>query len=71
MIDNEPLNYVCYKSREKFNIDGKLDVKNWKLTPQTEEIVDIEGHLKPLPPFTTKAKMLCDDEYLYIETYME
>jgi len=71
MIDDEPLNYVCYKSREKLVIDGKLDEESWKLAPWTEDFVDIEGHLKPLPPFVTKAKMLCDDEYLYIETYME
>ncbi len=71
MIDDKPLNYVCYKSKERLVIDGKLDEESWKLAAWTEEFVDIEGHLKPLPPFITKAKMLWDDEYFYIGAYME
>ena len=36
-----------------------------------EEIVDIEGNLKPKPFYDTKAKMLWDDNYFYFGVEME
>lgn len=71
MIDDEPLNYVCYKAKDTLTIDGKLDEDSWLDTEWTEDFVDIEGSLKPIPPFTTKAKMLWDDDYFYFGAYLE
>ncbi len=71
MLDIEPLNYVCYQSKEKLTIDGKLDEASWLNSKWTEDFVDIEGSLKPIPPFITKAKMLWDKDYFYFGAYLE
>ena len=64
-------NYICYRSAEPIVIDGKLDEKSWNKATWTEEFQDIEGHLKPKPLYTTKVKMLWDDEYFYIGAELE
>jgi hypothetical protein len=66
-----PRGYVAYRSAEPITIDGKLDEKAWQSAPWTEAFVDIEGDLKPLPRFETRAKMLWDDRYLYIAAYLQ
>ncbi len=71
MIDDIPLNYVCYKSPDKLIIDGKLDDEAWLKAQWTEDFVDIQGSLRPDPPFVTKAKMLWDDDFFYIAAYLE
>lgn len=71
LIDDEALNYVCYKAIEPLIIDGKLDEASWQATEWTEDFVDIEGNLKPKPDFITKAKMLWDDDYFYFGAYLE
>lgn len=67
----EPRTYVCYRSEEPVKMDGKLDDESWANTVWTEEFVDIEGELKPKPYFRTRAKMLWDDEFLYIAAELE
>ncbi|MBI9030600.1 carbohydrate-binding family 9-like protein [bacterium] len=71
MIDADPLSYVCYKTNETLTIDGKLDEDSWNKAKWTEDFVDIQGSLMPLPPFVTKAKMLWSDDYFYIGAYLE
>lgn len=71
MIDDEPLSYVCYKADESLLIDGKLSEKSWLNSAWTEDFVDIEGSLKAVPPFITKAKMLWDKDYFYFGAYLE
>jgi len=71
MIDDEPLNYVCYETKDTINIDGKLDEESWLKAQWTEDFVDIEGSLKPIPPFSTKAKMLWNKDYFYVGAYLE
>ena len=66
-----PRGYVAYRASEPLEIDGKLDEKAWQAVPWTEPFVDIEGHLKPLPRFQTRVKMLWDDRYLYIGANLE
>src|SRR5580700_2727874 len=61
-----PKGYVCYRAKGKLTIDGKLDEEDWKAVPWTDDFVDIEGDAKPKPRFRTRAKMLWDDECLYI-----
>ncbi len=71
MIDDIPLNYVCYKSPDNLNIDGKLDDEEWIKADWTQDFVDIQGSLKANPPFITKAKMLWNDNYFYVGAYLE
>ncbi|WP_430817367.1 carbohydrate-binding family 9-like protein [Carboxylicivirga sp. RSCT41] len=66
-----PQQYVCYRAGEKMTIDGNLDEQAWKNAPWTNEFADIEGDAKPKPQYLTKAKMLWDDEYLYIGAYLQ
>ena len=69
-IEFQPREYVCYRA-EGLHIDGKLDDVAWESAAWTEGFVDIEGHLKPLPTFTTRVKMLWDDNYFYFAAEME
>ena len=64
-------NYVCYKISSPLVIDGKLDEESWNKASWTDEFQDIEGNLKPKPLYSTKVKMLWDDEYFYIGAELE
>ncbi|MGI8923076.1 MAG: carbohydrate-binding family 9-like protein [Fimbriimonadales bacterium] len=70
-LDNppHPNGYVC--GRGTPSIDGRLADPAWEDAPWTEDFVDIEGNLKPLPRFKTHAKMLWNDEYFYVGVEME
>jgi hypothetical protein len=67
----EPKRYICYRTAGAITIDGRPDEPSWEMAPWTEYFVDIEGDLKPRPRFTTRAKMLWDDEYFYVAADME
>lgn len=58
--------YICYYTAEKPVIDGAGKERAWQQAPWTDDYVDIEGDLKPLPVFRTRTKLLWDKEYLYI-----
>jgi hypothetical protein len=66
-----PKGYVCYRASGPITIDGKLDDPAWKDAPWTDDFVDIEGGAKPKPRFRTRAKMLWDDDNLYIAAELE
>jgi len=66
-----PRHYVCYFAPEKPVVDGLLDDDAWSLVPWTEDFKDIEGDSKPTPRYRTHAKMLWDDQYLYIAAELE
>lgn len=66
-----PKSYRCQRTREVISIDGDLTKAIWDLAEWTDDFVDIEGDLKPLPRFRTRAKMLWDDQYFYIAAEME
>jgi len=66
-----PRYYVCYRVKEPLKIDGQLDEPVWKKAAWTDEFADIEGDKRPRPRFRTNAKMLWDDEYLYVGAYLE
>jgi hypothetical protein len=66
-----PRNYVCYRAPHKIAVDGTLKDPAWALAPWTEDFVDIQGDLNSKPWFRTRAKMLWDDEYLYIGAELE
>lgn len=60
-----PNRYLCQKTAEKPELDGRLDKPFWEQAPWSEDFVDIEGEMKPLPHKQTRVKMLWDDEYFY------
>jgi|RhiMetdeSRZDD1v2_1073273.scaffolds.fasta_scaffold499506_2 Carbohydrate family 9 binding domain-like len=68
---SKPKEYVCYRAAGKIVIDGKLDEPSWRDAPATDKFVDIEGDIRPHPRFTTRAKMLWDDQYFYIGADLE
>ncbi|MSU23064.1 MAG: hypothetical protein EXS32_04490 [Opitutus sp.] len=61
-----PLGYVARHTSTPLTIDGQLDDPAWAAAPWTADFVDIEGDAKPKPRFRTRAKLLWDDEFLYI-----
>ncbi len=64
--------YICYRTDSPIKIDGKLDEEAWQKAPWTEEFGDILGEKHPVKPrHRTRAKMLWDDNYLYIAAYLE
>jgi hypothetical protein len=58
--------YVAYRTTSPLRIDGVMTEGAWAAAPWTSDFVDIEGMAKPRPPLRTRAKMLWDDEYLYV-----
>lgn len=60
-----PKQYVCYKTNDQIQIDGKLNESTWEKTEWTDDFVDIEGDLKPTPHFRTRVKMLWDEQFFY------
>ncbi|MBM3278320.1 MAG: carbohydrate-binding family 9-like protein [Candidatus Handelsmanbacteria bacterium] len=63
--------YVCYRAESPLQIDGHLNEPSWKRAPWTPLFVDIEGDIRPLPRFGTRAMMLWDDQYFYFAADME
>lgn len=61
-----PRTYVCYRVDGSLDIDGKLDEASWTKAASTEAFEDISGEGFPTPIYETTAKMLWDDEYLYV-----
>lgn len=67
----EPRTYVCYRPDGKLKIDGKLNESSWKKAAPTAPFVDISGEGFPTPKYETIAKMLWDDEYLYVGAVLQ
>lgn len=66
-ISFAPPVYICQKSTESLDVlDGDLSKKFWQQANFTDPFQDIEGECMPKPRFETKAKILWDDENLYI-----
>ncbi|WP_134089733.1 carbohydrate-binding family 9-like protein [Olivibacter sp. XZL3] len=66
-----PKRYTCYHVKEGPKIDGQLDEAAWNEAAWTDLFIDIEGDKKPKPAMSTRAKMLWDDQYLYIAAVLE
>jgi len=68
----EPESYVCYRSTESIEINGILEKEPWQNAKWTRPFIDIEGDdVRPSPRFETKAKILWDNDYLYVAAYLE
>lgn len=63
--------YVCYRAERPHSVDGTLDDSAWQAAEWTESFGDIEGDIRPAPTFRTRAKLLWDDDYLYIAAELE
>ena len=66
-----PRNYVCQRASATLTIDGDLDEQDWQDAPWTDDFIDIEGEIRPAPYYRTRAKMLWDEDYLYIAAELE
>ncbi|MDP2984034.1 MAG: carbohydrate-binding family 9-like protein [Candidatus Latescibacter sp.] len=60
--------YTILKAPDKIVIDGKLDEPGWKNAPFTAPFVVYTD--ASVPRFSTRAKLLWDDTYLYIAFVM-
>ncbi len=65
-----PKHYLCEQAQGRITIDGKIGEEEWANAAWTDLFVDIEGDGKPKPRFETRAKMLWDEEYLYVSAYL-
>ena len=63
--------YVCRRASAPFTLDGNLNKEFWANAPFTELFQDIEGPHMPAPRFPTRAKLLWDDENLYIGAVLD
>ncbi len=70
MRDIVPRGYVAYRASTPLVIDGKTDERAWLDAPQTELFVDIEGEDHPRPRYATRARMLWDDDFLYVSAHL-
>ena len=70
-ISFNPRQYICFRSNIDIKVDGKMNEPVWQHVQWTEDFVDIEGELKPMPRFRTRVKMLWDEVYFYIFAEME
>jgi len=65
-IDDAAQIYQCQRAVEPVAIDGALDDQAWQNADWTADFADIQGLHMAKPTFRTRAKILWDDEYLYI-----
>lgn len=65
----QPRNYIITKTNEVLAIDGMANEPAWQNASFTAPFIDIEG--EKTPKFLTKAKMLWDDDFLYVYAEME
>lgn len=63
--------YVAYRTPAAPEIDGIIKEKEWRNAPWTNLFTDISGEGFPKPRFETRAKILWDDDYLYVGARME
>ena len=70
-LSAQPAQYECHRAAPAVKIDGHLDDAAWTKAAWTDFFVDIHGVDHPKPRFRTRAKMLWDDDYLYIAAELE
>jgi hypothetical protein len=64
-------NYAVNKSVDPIVIDGKADEPSWNHVAWTDDFIDIEGFRMSKPSLRTRAKMLWDNNYLYVMAELE
>ena len=64
--------YDCRRTSGTMTIDGRLTEATWEQAPWTDTFRDIRGREEgPHPTLSARAKMLYDDEYLYVGACVE
>jgi hypothetical protein len=63
--------YVIYRAPGAVTVDGRLNERAWQRAAWTAPFVDARGGDRPAPRFTTRAKMLWDEEALYVAAELE
>jgi hypothetical protein len=58
--------YICSRAKLPCVIDGDVFKPFWEYAPYTQPFRDIEGAARPLPLKETRAKLLWDEENLYL-----
>lgn len=71
LLAQEPKSYNAPKTSTPPKIDGNLEDRAWRAAAWTEDFLDIEGPTKPKPRFRTRAKILWDDQCLYIAAQLD
>ena len=66
-----PRGYLCRHTPAPISIDGNLDKSAWSQAEWTSNFVDIQDGSRPTPRFRTRAKLLWDDDFLYIAAELE
>lgn len=66
-----PRVYVCRRASRPPEIRGDLSDPVWAEAPWTEDFADIEGLDRPAPAHRTRAKLLWDDDALYVAARLE
>jgi hypothetical protein len=65
-----PLSIIAYKATKPLSVDGKLDEEDWQRVPFTPNFGDISA-TDSTPKLYTKAKVLYDDNNIYIGVELE
>jgi hypothetical protein len=71
MMPLVPRGYLCHFTSTPITIDGKLEDGAWTTAPWTDDFNDIQGTGKPRPRLRTRAKLLWDENYLYVAADIE
>ena len=66
-----PRSYDARRAVSPPAIDGALDDAAWQVAPWTEPFIDIRGEDWPAPQWDTRAKIVWDDESLYVAAQLE
>lgn len=70
LVNYHPQRYVCYRTNAPITIDGKADEMVWQIIPWNIEFSDVLGEQTSKSAYLTRAKMLWDDDYVYIAAEM-
>ncbi len=63
--------YECRRTTAPIVVDGDINKPAWQAFAWSQDFVDIEGDLRPLPRLRTRIKMCWDDTYFYIAAEMD
>jgi len=66
-----PRTYAIHRTTASVEVDGRLNEADWTAAPWTADFMDIRGGDAPAPRHRTRAKMLWDDEALYVAARLE
>lgn len=69
-VDFAPKKYVAYKTETPIEVDGDLTESEWASIEWTSEFDDMQGDKNPESLYSTKVKMVWDDDYFYIGAEM-